>query len=187
MKNTWDRLGADLHTVQDELEILLEMMPLSTKFHKQTTTINKAWIRLQASVKLMDTFVIPVKSVEINSPLLKDAEFAATWKFWKDYLIEQHGIHARSRTELMQLKQMLSICEGNATTAVSFLEYAMYRGTKSFFKVNETELAKMTPSNTVKKDEKAMVISLPSKYKQITLEEAIITAENEQQLQKTPK
>lgn len=170
MKQTWDRLGTDIHTLKDELQLLLEMLPASQKFIKQKGTINKAFNRFILSVKAMDNFVLPIKSVEVVSPLLKNAEFSATWKFWKDYLIEQHGIHMRSRTEVMGLKQMNKLCEGKPETAVYFLEYAMYRNTKSFFKVNETELAnsfkKDTPSTSTTK------VTLSKKYHQVTLEEA---------------
>ena len=181
MKNTWEKLGNDIETLKGEIETLLEMVPLSTKFHKQSSTINKAWNRFNHSLKAMNAFVTPVKSVDISCPLLKDANFSASWKFWKDYLIEQHGINLRSRTELMQLKQMMKITEGKPDIAVAFLEYAMYRNTKSFFKVNETEIPQAT---TTKKDSnKKMVVSLPSKYKQLTLEEAI---ENEQKALQQP-
>lgn len=179
MKNTWDKLGEDIHTLKDELETLLEMLPISVKFNKQTTSLNKAWKRFDLSQKKMNAFIIPVKSIEINSPLLKHADFAATWKFWKDYLLEQHGIHARSRTESMQLKQMEKITEGNPELGVQFLEYAMYRGTKSFFKVNETELPKkLNSQNNSDSKTTGMVISLPLKYKQVTLEEATKTEED---------
>ena len=112
MKEAWDKLGEDIHTLKDELEELLEMLPQSAKFHKKTNTINKAWNRFQASVNRMDAFIVPVKSVEVNSGLLANANFSATWKTWKDYLIEQHGLFMRSRAELSALKRLAEIAEG---------------------------------------------------------------------------
>lgn len=171
MKQTWDKLGTDIHTLKDELELLLEMLPVSQKFIKQKGTVNKAFSRFVLSVKAMDSFVLPIKSVDVISPLLKHADFSATWKFWKDYMIEQHGIHLRSRTEVMQLKKINKLCDGKAETAVYYLEYAMYRNTKSFFKVNEAEMAhffsKDTTSSTVK-----TTVKLSKKYHQVTLEKA---------------
>lgn len=182
MNQTWERLGTDVHTLKDELEQLMEMLPLSNKFHQQAQSINKAWKRLQSTVTAMNLFITPVKSIEIQSPFLTNAEFSATWKFWKDYLIEQHGIHLRSRAEQMSLKHMFLLADKKPELAVSYLEYAMYRGTKSFFKVIEKELPSTLVDNN-KKEQKPMTVTLPARFRQKTIHEEIKRVENEKTIQ----
>lgn len=162
MKQTWEKLGEDVHTVKGEIVSLLDMLPQSAKFHKQTMRLNKAWERLKKSVSSMDAFITPVKSVEVNSPLLSNAEFAATWKVWKDYLIEQHGVFLRSRAELAGLKRMGEIAGKDPQLAVKYLEFAMYRVSANFYKVNEQEIPQTT--NGEKPAPAKAGFSLDSKY-----------------------
>lgn len=182
MNQTWERLGTDVHTLKDELEQLMEMLPLSNKFHQQAQSINKAWKRLQSTVTAMNLFITPVKSIEIQSPFLTNAEFSATWKFWKDYLIEQHGIHLRSRAEQMSLKQLFTMADKKPELAVKYLEYAMYRGTKAFFKVSDTELPNKTGTLNGN-EQKPAPVQMPARFRQKTIHEEIKRVENEQPVQ----
>ncbi|MFW5830790.1 MAG: hypothetical protein ACOCVA_00975 [Prolixibacteraceae bacterium] len=162
MREHWEILGTELHSFKEQLEKLLEMLPQSQKFYKQTTALNKDWKKVQRAANDMDQFITPVKSVKVVSPLLEDPEFPATWKLWKDYLVEQHGIHLRSRAELMSLKRLSDISGKQAKTAIRYLEFAMSRADKNFYKVNETDIPQ--PGNEKSSGKK--VYKAPPRYSQ---------------------
>jgi hypothetical protein len=162
MKEHWEIFGTELHAFKEQLEELLEMLPQSQKFYKKTTALNKAWKRVQRSANDMDQFITPVKSVKVISPLLEDSEFSATWKLWKEYLREQHGIHLRSRAELMGLKRLADISEKQPKNAIRYLEFAISRADKNFYKVNEIDI---TPAGEEKSSGKK-VYKTPPRYSQ---------------------
>ena len=160
MKESWEILTTETANLKELLESLLEMVPQSARFHKKTTEINKQWKRLQKAVNEMDKFITPVKSIKVISPLLSYPEFRKTWQLWKEYLSEQHGIIMRSRAELMGLKRLMEITDGNPGLAVKYLEFAISRPTdKNFYKVKDVECTEEPGDLPVKK-----VIKLPAQY-----------------------
>lgn len=161
MKEEWENLLAEMDNLKEELESLLEMVPLSAKFHKKTSSLKRIWKRLQRSVNQVDQFITPVKSVKVASPLLCDPDFKASWQMWKDYLNEQHGIVIRSRSELMGLKRLAEISDGKPELAIKYLEFAISRPTdKNFYKVNEVEM----PVDNKEEAAAKKVIRLPAQY-----------------------
>ena len=109
----------------------------------------------------MDKFITPVKSVDVKSKMLDNEPFRETWTMWKEYLNEQHGIFMRSRAELMGLKRMMDISGDNPEKAIFYIEYAMSRLEKAFYKVNEAE----EPRHTKQGSQKPFVFKLPPKFK----------------------
>lgn len=163
MKDHWETLGSELQSFKEQLEGLLEMLPQSNKFYQKTTVLNKGWKKVQRACDEMDPFISPVKSVLVNSPLLANNEFKATWQYWKDYLNEQHGIVMRSRTELMALKRLMEISAEKPELAIKYLEFAMSRGDKNFYLVKEVEEpAKPGAQNGTGK----LVVNVPVQYHQ---------------------
>ena len=160
MKQTWDVTEKHILEFKEELEKLIENLPKSAKFHQQTAAINKRWKKVQFSLNEMDQFITPVKSIEVKCKLLEDPAFLESWNFWKDYLNEQHGIFMRSRAELMSLKRIMDFSNNNAQTAIRYLEFAMGRMDKNFYKVNETEEPKKPDASNTK----PFVLKLPEKY-----------------------
>jgi hypothetical protein len=61
----------------------------------------------------------------------------------------------------MALKRILDISSDNPEKAISYLEYAISRLEKNFYKVNEQEETKHPDKN----NSKPIVIKLPAKYK----------------------
>ena len=165
MKDHWEKLGTDTQAFKEKLQELLEMMPQSAKFYTAQNAINKAWKNLEKSHNAMDEFIAPVKSVEVKCQMLTDPTFSATWAMWKDYLNEQHGIVMRSRAELAALKRMVEISENNPAAAASYLEYAMSRVDKYFYKVNKVELPASVAAAGGGTNGKT-IIKLPAKYTQ---------------------
>jgi hypothetical protein len=160
MKQIWDTTEKHILEFKEELEKLIENLPKSAKFHQQTATINKLWKKVQTSLNEMDQYITPVKSIEVKCKLLEDTSFTQSWNFWKDYLNEQHGIFMRSRAELMSLKRMMELSDNNAQNAIRYLEFAMGRMDKNFYKVNETE----EPKKPDTANAKTFVLKLPEKY-----------------------
>ena len=162
MKQTWENFTETAQSFKTHFEELLEMLPQSAKFYAKQQALIKQWKKFKNDINLMDDFISPtIKSVKVTNGLLKDADFSATWKFWKDYLIEQHAVYMRSRTELMALKRLSDISGEKPTTAIRFLEFAMSRGDKNFYIVHEKE----KPATEVAKNEKGgTIIELPSNY-----------------------
>jgi hypothetical protein len=163
MKDHWENIGNEIHAFKDSLETLLDMLPQSAKIYKQVASLQKSWGKVQRAVNDMDPFITPVKSIEVKSPLLADADFKATWKFWKEYLGEQHGIAMRSRAELMALKRLIDISEEKPQTAVAYLEFAMSRMDKNFYKVHDMEVLQADKNAETKTGIK---IALPPQYQQ---------------------
>jgi hypothetical protein len=161
MKQTWEKAEQSIMEFKQELEELHELLPKSVKIHQKTATLNKAWKKVQVSLNEMDKFITPVKSVDVKSKLLNNEKFRESWVFWKEYLNEQHGIFMRSRAELMALNRLLDISGDNPEKAIYYLEYAVSRLEKNFYKVVEQE----EPKHTDKNNSKPIVIKLPSKYK----------------------
>ena len=161
MKQAWENAEKNILCFKLELEQLLEELPKSAKYHKQSASLNKSWKKVQVSLNEMDQFISPVKSVEVKCPLLTDSKFVDCWKLWKDYLNEQHSVVMRSRAELMALKRIMDFSEGVVASAIYYLEFAMGRLDKNFYKVNELEEAKATKPSS----QKPFVLKLPSKYK----------------------
>lgn len=163
MKESWDKLQNDLLNLHTHLEELLEILPLSTAFLKKKNALIKAWKALQKSTVDVDSYITPVKSIKVVSPLLDNPDFKETWKFWKEYLAEQHGIVMRSRAELMSLKRMMDISGNDPAIAIKTLEFVMSRPTdKNFYKIKEDDLM---PSAPVVHGHKT-VFKLPVNYSQ---------------------
>jgi len=161
MKQEWERAETSIMVFKQELEELYDLLPKSVKIYQKTATLNKAWKKVQISLNEMDKFISPVKSVDVKSNLLNNEKFRESWILWKDFLNEQHGIVMRSRAELMALKRMLDITTDNPDKAIFYLEYAMSRIEKNFYKVDEQTEAKQNDKNGIR----PIVIKLPAKYK----------------------
>lgn len=159
MKEIWEKAEDNIVVFKSELEELFEILPKSTAFMKKINSLNKAWRKVQISLNEMDKYITPVKSIEVKSTLLNNSRFTESWQLWKDYLNEQHGIFMRSRAELMALKRLVDISGDNPDKAISYLEYAMSRLEKNFYKVIEQE-----DKSNDKFTNKPIVINLPGKY-----------------------
>lgn len=159
MKQTWEKLNTDSLKVQEILEALGEMLPQSPKFLQVQKKLDKAWRSFTVSFNLMDEFVQPtIKSVQIDSRLFANAEFKITWKFWKEYLVEQHAIHMRSRAELMALKRLHKMADEKPERAIYIVEHAMSTLSKSFYLPNEPI------PETANGKTKTSAYSLPAQY-----------------------
>lgn len=160
MKQTWDKLNKEGGDFQLALQEIFDTLPTSPKFIKLQNNLKNKWRKFTVTFDLMDEYVQPMtKSIPVESPLFNDAEFKATWKMWKDYLVEQHAVHMRSRAELMGLKRLGKMTNNNPTRATYILEHAMSTISKSFYEPNEP-----IPEEKSDKKTNGTGMSLPQQY-----------------------
>lgn len=138
MREEWDQMGTDVRNLQEAMEELIVMLPQSPSFFKAENKMKKSWDKFKKSWNIFDGFISPMKAVEVKEPW-NDPEFLSTWKYWKEYLQEQHGVWMRSRSEVMALKHLKDLSGNNPKEAVRFLEFAMAGRYQNFFKVKAEE------------------------------------------------
>ena len=159
MREEWDQMGTDVRNLQEAMEELLVMLPQSVSFFKAENKMKKSWDKFKKSWNNFDGFISPMKAVEVKEPW-NDPEFLSTWKFWKEYLQEQHGQWIKSRSEVMALKRLKEITDNNPKTAVKYLEYAMYKRNPNFYVVKEEELITNNLLNNGPEEKKPTVFKL---------------------------
>ena len=144
MKQTWDKLYESLVLFKDELQEYISVLPQNKSLKKQQNRVLSLWKESLKNIREFDKFVSPVSPVEILFPN-SNQKFINTWNYWKDYLSEQHGIIMRSRYEMQALKLLWDIADQDHLKAIEYLNYAMSRGYRNFFKVNKN--AKLKPND----------------------------------------
>ena len=98
---------------------------------KKTKVLVKAWNDLKKLAEEFDQFVTPVEPVTNILPW-ETSQFAGKWKFWKEYLQEQHGQVMRSRSEKMALEYLAMLAEDSEEKACKIIDFSCYLRAKSF-------------------------------------------------------
>ena len=160
MREEWDQMGTDVRNLQEAMQELLEILPQSPTFFKAENKVKKTWEKFKKSFNGFDGFISPMKAVEVKEPW-NDPEFLSTWKFWKDYLQEQHGQWIRSRSEVMALKKLKEFSDGNPNKAIKLLEHAMYTRSKNFYKVSDEDLETNNILNNGPEKKQPLVVTRP--------------------------
>lgn len=159
MRDEWDELGLQAQALNEALKEIIEVMPQGPAMYKREVKAKKAWEKFKNSFNAFDGFISPMKAVEIKEPW-NDPEFLSTWKFWKDYLQEQHGQWIRSRSEVMSLKKLKEFSGDNPKKAIKLLEHAMYTRAKNFYMVSDEELETNNLKNNGPEEKKRTVFKL---------------------------
>jgi len=124
---------------EEKLQELISLLPESKEMFKRKIALQKSWDKAHALVNDLGVFILPVESLLVKIPEAYDnADFLHTWSFYKEYLQEQHGISMRSRMEIKALKLLVEISENDPLRAVKYMEYAIAKGFKGFFKVDDS-------------------------------------------------
>ena len=138
MRKEFDKLTTNLNTFGESLEEFISVTPQSNEFVKRIANLNKLWTKVQTAANELENFVRPVETLDIKIPKeLNCDKFIEAWKYWKDYLTEQHGITILSRMEIKALKLLFDLSECDPDKAIKLLEYAEAKGSRSFYKVDE--------------------------------------------------
>ena len=148
MKKNWEELGQQVQQLQTSIEAIIEVLPQSPAMYKRERALKLSWDKFKKLFNRFDGFVSPVDPISVKPPW-DNPEFHAAWNLWKEYLIEQHGVFVRSRSELMSLKLLKEFSENNPEKAIKYLEYAIAGRYQNFFKLNENETTKTESGQTV--------------------------------------
>jgi|GEM_PF-2695505 len=130
---------------QEKLEEFISVVPDSAEMYKRKLSIKRAWEKSQRLVNELGKFISPVTELDVKLPdKFNSDKFIEAWKFWRDYLEEQHAIKMKSRMEIKSLKLLLELSNKDPELAIKYLDYASARGSKSFYKIDDST----TKSNT---------------------------------------
>lgn len=157
MKETWQQVVDKINDLSQTYEELSGVLPAGQTIIKKQRRFEKSYNNLCKAVNAMDKFIAPVEAIKVNSPF-NHKKFKETWEFWKEYLIEQHGIHLRSRSELMAIKHMNEITDGDPDLAIHYLQYAMANRYANFFVVDQGKDALQRVSDPSS-------VTIPDRYK----------------------
>lgn len=142
MLKHWNKFCEQITAAEAKLQEFLTNGGLSALQLKKLQKFIKDWNDLKAKADDFDRFVNPIDPIKVESPFDQD-DFRYFWKYWKEYLQEEHGVSMRSRREQMTLDYLAEISNNNPDTAIYILRFAMKSGAKNFFVV--TEQAQRTP------------------------------------------
>jgi len=133
MKQEWDNIIKNINEFQETLEDLLEMLPLGKRYFKAKQKIEKQWREMSRSVDKMDPYISDlIESIEINHPWIND-DFIKTWKLYKDFLFEQHGLRMKSRMEQQRIEWLMANTKNDYKKAISWLKYFIARGSEGLY------------------------------------------------------
>ena len=154
----WEKVWSNLNEVniffQSYIDTVLmvqqriKMEPLITSFETMKKSCEKFYEDLDDAMASCKT----TSHVLVTFPWQSD-KFVEEWKFWKDYLLEQHQITLSTRAEQKQLDFLAKITENDETKAYPVLDYAMANLYKMFFKLDEKQPKVNKKSKPVRKDE----------------------------------
>jgi hypothetical protein len=131
MKNEWEKTYGLLLDFQDQYTDFLNTAQLKPEDYKTAMRTARLWEKVQKQVNNFSKFVSPVEAVAVKYP---DSEkFMKAWKFYKDYLSEQHGITMQSRYELKALEYLFKLSGKDVTKAIELIDITVGHGAKSFF------------------------------------------------------
>lgn len=131
MLQHWDNIWKQLEASDKELEVFLESGGLTNSMIKKFNGFVKNWNSLKKMMEDFDQFVTPIEPITNILPWETD-DFANVWKFWKEYLQEQHGQIMRSRAEKMALAYLEQLADSNEENACKIIEFTCYIRAKSF-------------------------------------------------------
>ncbi len=143
MKTQWDNFSKGF----DKFNKLYAELVAGITDKKSLNAIKiatKEWNKLIMLHNEFDKLVEPVSPIDIKSPF-KSAEFAETWKLYKEYLEETHKQYIPSRRELMMLRRLHKLSDKDEKRAIDFLEYYICHGSKGIYKPTEKQLTGEEP------------------------------------------
>lgn len=131
MQQHWNELCEQVENTDKELESFLENGGLTNSVMKKIGGFIKAWNILKKRMQDFDQFVTPVEPI-LNILPWETTVFAETWKFWREYLQEQHGQVLRSRAEKASLAYLESLAGSSEEEAIKIINFTCYLRAKSF-------------------------------------------------------
>lgn len=114
-----------------ELENFLQNGGLTNSLIKKFSGFVKDWNALKKLMEEFDQFIMPIEPI-INILPWETPAFIEAWKYWKEYLQEQHGQTLRSRSEKASLAYLESLAGSHEEEAIKIINFSCYIRAKSF-------------------------------------------------------
>jgi len=134
----WNKICEQIDKAENVLSEFIDGAGLSVTQLKKLEKFTREWNKSKKMAEEFDRFIAPVDPIKVESPFDQD-DFRYTWKMWREYLAEQHGILMRSRMEQASLDYLAEISDNNPDLAMSYIRFAMKGPYKSFFRVGEAD------------------------------------------------
>ena len=131
MLQHWNKICEQVEVSNKELDDFLQNGGLASYAIKKSSGFVKTWNTLKKMMQEFDQFVTPVEPV-LNMLPWETIAFAEAWKFWKEYLQEQHGQVLRSRAEKASLAYLESLAGSSEEEAIKIINFSCYLRAKSF-------------------------------------------------------
>lgn len=134
----WNETTESLAAFEEKMNEFVAIVPQSPELYKQKNNLKKLWDKVRRNINEVDKFITPPAAIEVKIPKeFNNDKFVEAWQYWKDYLEEQHAIKMRSRMEVKSLMHLVEISEKDPEKAMKYLNYAIAKGSKSFYKVDD--------------------------------------------------
>lgn len=140
MIKRWKALYKCVGSFQESLQGFFSVVTVPGPYNSKMKELVKAWADICKFMNELDEFITPVEPLQLTA--IEDKKLSDTWHTWKEYLQEQHGFSMRSRMEHYSLQLLTRLSAGDPAKAVEYLEYAMSRGYRNFFKPDEKQAEK---------------------------------------------
>ena len=131
MQKHWNKLWEKIEETDQQFDSYIQNAGLNSSTLKKINLLVKCWNDLKKIAEDFDQFITPVEPIINNLPW-ETPFFATKWKFWKEYLQEQHGQIMRSRSEKMALEYLTELADSNEEKACKIIDFSCYLRAKSF-------------------------------------------------------
>lgn len=131
MLRHWNKIWEQVEVSNKELDDFLQNGGLTSSVIKKLSGFVKTWNSLKMMMQEFDQFVTPVEPI-LNMLPWETTAFSEAWKFWKEYLQEQHGQVLRSRSEKASLAWLEELAGSNEEEAIKIIYFSCYLRAKSF-------------------------------------------------------
>ena len=162
MKPQWTNLSSSIAEFNNRFDEMAQGVT-DVRTTKALKKLADFWNKVIFLQNEFDKLVEPIASIEVKLAFLSP-EFAATWKTYKEYLLEDHNAYIGSRREMIMMKRLKKFSLNNDQRATEMLEFFIANGYKGMFKPTEKQL---TGEEPVKVEETHPEINTNKKVEQL--------------------
>jgi len=139
MKPQWENLKKSIGKHADILQEFINNVT-DPKTIKNLDKLMSGYNKVLALSDEFDKVVEPIAPLEVKLPF-NTPEFAEEWTFYKEYLMEQHGSYASSRTQIKMLRSLGKWSNGSQERAIEILDFLSINRYKKFFQPTAAQIA----------------------------------------------
>ena len=139
MKPQWGNLHKSIYQHADLVGVFIENVT-DAKTLKNLNKLANSYNKVLALTDEFGKLVEPIAPREVTLPF-DTPEFAEEWTFYKEYLMEQHGSYASSRTQIKMLRSLKKWSNGSPDKAIEILDFLTINRYKKFFQPTAEQIA----------------------------------------------